>query len=326
VLRGISLDVREGEFLTVLGESGSGKTTLLRLIAGFEQLDSGEIWIDGERLDSLPPFRRPVNTVFQQYALFPHLTVFENVAYGLRAKRVPRSEIRQRVEQALGMVKMLPWSGSKPGKISGGQQQRVALARALVNRPRMLLLDEPLSALDASLRREMQTELKTLQREVGITFLFVTHDQEEALTLSDRVAILRAGRLEQIATPEEIYHRPATAYVAQFIGQTNLLRCDVQNGLATSGPFSFPWTGAGEVLFSLRPECIQLFTAISRPQAIRFRARIISRVFHGPASIVKIDAKGLSLLVRVAASAEIDEEAQFAFDLRDLVPLPPEQA
>lgn len=326
VLRGISLELREGEFLTVLGESGSGKTTLLRLIAGFEQLDSGEIWMDGERLDLLPPFRRPVNTVFQQYALFPHLTVSENVAYGLRAKRVAADETRQRVEQALAMVKMSPWSGSKPGKISGGQQQRVALARALVNRPRMLLLDEPLSALDASLRREMQSELKSLQREIGITFLFVTHDQEEALTLSDRVAVLRSGRLEQIAAPEEIYRRPATAYVAQFIGQTNLLRCNIQNGIAECSAFSFPCAGSGKMTLSLRPECIRLFDGVDRgTQTVRFRASVVQRLFHGPTSILNVDASGMELLIRVPANDEFEEQPEFAFSLEDLVPFPSEQ-
>ena len=195
VLRGITLDVAAGEFLTILGESGSGKPTLLRLIAGFESLDSGEILMDGERLDPLPAHKRPVNTVFQSYAIFPHLSVFENVAYGLRAKRTPRHEIPERVNQALSMVKMSEFVQSAPSRLSGGQQQRVALARALVNRPRVLLLDEPLSALDANLRRQMQVELKSLQREVGITFIFVTHDQEEAMALSDRVALLRGGRL-----------------------------------------------------------------------------------------------------------------------------------
>src|SRR5580693_8861049 len=235
VLRGVSLDVASGEFLTILGESGSGKTTLLRMIAGFEQPDSGEIWMDHERLEQLPAYRRPVNTVFQSYALFPHLSVSENVAYGLRAQRAPRAEIFSRVGQALAMVKMSEFERQAPARLSGGQQQRVALARALVNRPKLLLLDEPLSALDANLRRQMQTELKSLQREVGITFLFVTHDQDEAMALSDRIALLRAGQLEQIASPREIYSHPDTAYTAEFIGQTNLLRAEIHSGTATCG-------------------------------------------------------------------------------------------
>ena len=243
VLRGISLEVASGEFLTILGESGSGKTTLLRLIAGFEELDSGEIWMGGERLDRISAHRRQVNTVFQSYAIFPHLSVFENVAYGLRAKNVAKSEIPERVTQALAMVKMSEFAQAAPSRLSGGQQQRVALARALVNRPRVLLLDEPLSALDANLRRQMQVELKSLQREVGITFIFVTHDQEEAMALSDRVALLRAGLLEQVAPPRAIYGEPATAYAAEFIGQTNLLRAEVRDGIARAG--SITWRAGG---------------------------------------------------------------------------------
>ncbi len=202
VLNDVSLVVAAGEFLTILGESGSGKTTLLRLIAGFERPDAGEIWMSGERLDTLPPNRRRVNTVFQNYALFPHLSVFENVAYGLRAKGVEKSEIAPRVARAIEQVKMGEFVGRRPAQLSGGQQQRVALARALVNRPALLLLDEPLSALDANLRREMRMELKGLQREVGIAFVFVTHDQEEAMALSDRIALLRAGGLEQVDNAE----------------------------------------------------------------------------------------------------------------------------
>src|ERR1700756_4055330 len=255
VLRDISLDIAEGEFLTILGESGSGKTTLLRIIAGFESATSGELWMGSERLDQQPPYRRRVNTVFQHYALFPHLTVEQNVAYGLRVAKRPAAEITQRVAEALDKVKMSAHAKSKPSKISGGQQQRVALARALVNRPRLLLLDEPLSALDANLRRQMQVELKSLQREVGIALVFVTHDQEEAMVMSDRIALLRSGELEQVATPREIYSRPATAYVAQFIGHTNLLRGESRNGVVRCGPLSWhASTPDGPVLFSLRPE------------------------------------------------------------------------
>src|SRR5690242_21310901 len=259
VLRDISLQIAEGEFLTILGESGSGKTTLLRIIAGFESSNSGEILMEGERLDLQPPYRRRVNTVFQHYALFPHLTVEENVGYGLRVAKRPEAEIRERVAGALEKVKMTAHAKAKPSKISGGQQQRVALARALVNRPRLLLLDEPLSALDANLRRQMQVELKTLQREVGIAFVFVTHDQEEAMVMSDRIALLRSGELEQVATPRDIYSRPATAYVAQFIGHTNLLRGEVRGGIVRSGQLS--WATSlpdGPALFSLRPEHIRV--------------------------------------------------------------------
>src|ERR1700722_15739665 len=243
VLRNISLEIAEAEFLTILGESGSGKTTLLRIIAGFENATSGELWMGAERLDRQPPYPPRGNTVFQHYALFPHLTVEQNVAYGLRVAKRPESEIKQRVAEALDKVKMTAHAPKKPSQISGGQAQRVALARALVNRPRLLLLDEPLSALDANLRRQMQVELKSLQREFGIAFVFVTHDQEEAMVMSDRIALLRSGELEQIATPREIYAHPASAYVAQFIGHTNLLSGEVKDGIATAGAIAWPSAG-----------------------------------------------------------------------------------
>src|SRR5271154_7199109 len=259
VLRDISLEIAEGEFLTILGESGSGKTPLLRILAGFEQSTAGEVWMQGERLDTQPPYRRRVNTVFQHYALFPHMTVEQNVGYGLAIAKRPTPEIQSRVSEALEKVKMSAYAKSKPSKISGGQQQRIALARALVNRPRLLLLDEPLSALDANLRRQMQVELKSLQREVGISFIFVTHDQEEAMVMSDRIALLRSGELEQVSTPREIYGRPATAYVAQFIGHTNLLRGEVRGRVARCGALAWSVSLAdGPALFSLRPEHLQL--------------------------------------------------------------------
>src|SRR5258707_3914763 len=274
VLRNISLDVAEGEFLTILGESGSGKTTLLRIIAGFEMASAGEVWMGEERLDQQPPYKRRVNTVFQSYALFPHLTVEENVAYGPRVAKLPPEEIKNRVAESLAKVRMDAFAKYKPSKISGGQQQRVALSRALVNRPRLLLLDEPLSALDANLRRQMQLELKTLQREVGITFIFVTHDQEEAMVMSDRIALLHAGELEQVAPPDEIYSHPATSYAAQFIGHSNLLQGEVRAGIAKSGSLTWPTQAQdGSALFSLRPECIRPSQNI--PGAIQFRARVL---------------------------------------------------
>jgi ABC-type Fe3+/spermidine/putrescine transport system ATPase subunit len=324
VLHGISLDVVSGEFLTILGESGSGKTTLLRLIAGFEELDRGEIWMGGERLDRVPAHRRQVNTVFQSYAIFPHLSVFENVAYGLRAKNTAKSEIPERVAQALAMVKMSEFAQAAPSRLSGGQQQRVALARALVNRPRVLLLDEPLSALDANLRRQMQAELKALQREVGITFIFVTHDQEEAMALSDRVALLRAGLLEQVAAPREIYGEPATAYAAQFIGQTNLLRAEVRDGVATAGAVVWHTSGAsGQATYSLRPECIRLVQG-SASQALpdatvaRFRGRVCNQLFGGATDLVEVDC-GNSLLVRVRIPnpGVLSGEREFEFNAND---------
>ena len=327
VLRGITLDVASGEFLTILGESGSGKTTLLRLIAGFERLDGGEILMDGARLDPIPAHQRQVNTVFQSYAIFPHLSVFENVAYGLRAKNAPKSEIPDRVTQALAMVKMSDFAQSAPSRLSGGQQQRVALARALVNRPRVLLLDEPLSALDANLRRQMQTELKSLQREVGITFIFVTHDQEEAMALSDRVALLRAGHLEQIAGPREIYGEPATAYAAEFIGQTNLLRAEVRDGIASAGAIVWRTFGPpGKVTYSLRPECIRLVPTVdgltSAPDVstARFRATIRNQAFGGAMDMLELDCgNGARVRARITNPGPLNGDHEFEFHANDAV-------
>ncbi|HZZ44167.1 MAG TPA: ABC transporter ATP-binding protein [Tepidisphaeraceae bacterium] len=220
----VSLSIRTGEFLTLLGPSGCGKTTLLRLIAGFESPDQGRILLDNQDVTSLPPYRRDVNQVFQSYALFPHLTVAKNIAFGLKMKRLPKSEISSRVADALSTVELTGLEHRKPHQLSGGQRQRVALARALVNRPKVLLLDEPLAALDAKLRHSMQLELKRLQQRLGITFVFVTHDQSEALIMSDRVAVMHAGQIQQLATPHEIYHHPTTPFVAQFVGQSNILQ------------------------------------------------------------------------------------------------------
>ena len=222
-LDGISLTVERGEFLTLLGASGSGKTTTLRLIAGFEAPTTGAILIDGVDAAHLPPYQRPVNTVFQQYALFPHMSVWDNVGYGLRMKRVAPAAIKERVGRALAMVRLHDLGTRAPRQLSGGQQQRVALARALVNEPQVLLLDEPLGALDLKLRRQMQGELTALNRQLGITFIYVTHDQEEALTMSDRIALMRGGRIEQIGPPRELYDHPRSRYVADFIGETNLI-------------------------------------------------------------------------------------------------------
>jgi spermidine/putrescine ABC transporter ATP-binding subunit len=322
VLRNVSLEIAEGEFLTVLGESGSGKTTLLRIIAGFETASSGELWMGPERLDQQPPYRRRVNTVFQSYALFPHLTVEENVAYGLRVAKRPDAEITQRVGEALDKVKMTAYAKSKPSKISGGQQQRVALARALVNRPRLLLLDEPLSALDANLRRQMQVELKSLQREVGIAFVFVTHDQEEAMVMSDRIALLRSGELEQVATPREIYSRPATAYVAQFIGHTNLLKGQVQGGVVRCA--SLTWRAAlpdGPAVFSLRPEHVRLAgTGASSSHMVRARGRVLHQAFHGATELIRVESPdGLILVVRTASGAGLQNELELEFSPSDAV-------
>jgi putative spermidine/putrescine transport system ATP-binding protein len=227
----IDLDVRDGEFFSMLGPSGSGKTTTLRMIAGFELPTSGRVLLHGVDVSSQPPFQRDVNTVFQDYALFPHMTVGDNVAYGLIVRKVPKADRVRRVGEALDMVRLSGYEKRKPSQLSGGQRQRVALARALVNRPRVLLLDEPLGALDLKLREEMQIELKGIQQQVGITFIYVTHDQEEALTMSDRLAVFNRGRIEQVGAPAEVYERPATAFVAGFVGTSNLLRGEVARAI-----------------------------------------------------------------------------------------------
>src|SRR5919199_814686 len=240
---GVDLDIRRGEFFTLLGPSGSGKTTCLRMIAGFERPDAGRIELSGRDVTELPPYERDVNTVFQDYALFPHMSVQENVEYGLRVKRVPRNDRRSRAADALRMVRLEGFESRRPGQLSGGQRQRVALARALVNRPKVLLLDEPLGALDLKLRQEMQIELKHIQQEVGLTFIYVTHDQEEALTMSDRLAVFSQGRIEQVGTPAEVYENPATGFVAGFVGTSNVLVGDAARRI----------TGSPEA-FTIRPE------------------------------------------------------------------------
>jgi spermidine/putrescine transport system ATP-binding protein len=271
-VNGVSLEVRQGEFLTLLGPSGCGKTTTLRMIGGFELPSAGEIVIDGEAMGDRPPYRRPVNTVFQNYALFPHMTVGQNVAYGLEMAGVAKAERQKRVAEALAMVRLPHVEGRKPAELSGGQQQRVALARALINRPAVLLLDEPLGALDLKLRKAMQLELKQLNREVGATFVYVTHDQEEALTISDRIAVMNEGRILQLGSPSDIYERPRTRFVADFIGQTNFIEVDV---LAASGEMAeveAPGSGrlqarapdgvapAGRMTLAVRPEKISLLS------------------------------------------------------------------
>ncbi|OYT95068.1 MAG: polyamine ABC transporter ATP-binding protein [Pseudomonas sp. PGPPP3] len=248
----VSIDIQDGEFFSMLGPSGSGKTTCLRLIAGFEQPSAGSIRIHGEEAVGLAPYQRDVNTVFQDYALFPHMDVRNNVAYGLKVKGVGKAERMARADEALAMVALADYGDRKPAAMSGGQRQRVALARALVNRPRVLLLDEPLGALDLKLREQMQSELKKLQRQLGITFIFVTHDQTEALSMSDRVAVFNKGRIEQVDTPRNLYMRPATAFVAEFVGTSNVLRGELAAKLSNS---SQP--------FSIRPEHIHLVAADS---------------------------------------------------------------
>jgi putative spermidine/putrescine transport system ATP-binding protein len=260
---GIDLAIEPGEFFTHLGPSGSGKTTTLRMIAGFEDPDGGTIELAGRDMTGVPPFDRAVNTVFQDYALFPHMTVGENVEYGMRVGGVSRAERKRRREEALEMVRLPAYGGRRPAELSGGQRQRVALARAIVNRPRVLLLDEPLGALDLKLREEMQTELKAIQSDVGITFVYVTHDQDEALTMSDRIAVFKEGRIEQVSPPVELYERPATEFVAGFVGVSNLLERD----------------GAR---FTIRPEKIQLLDPATTPNGlVTERGRIAEIAYAG---------------------------------------------
>src|SRR4051794_38630778 len=253
---GLDLDIDDGEFFSMLGPSGSGKTTVLRLVAGFEPPTAGTIRLGGEEVTDRPPYDRDVNTVFQDYAIFPHMSVLQNVEYGLRVKKVPRAERRKRAEEALGTVRLEGYAARRPHQLSGGQRQRGALARALVNRPQVLLLDEPLGALDLKLRRQMQVELKQIQRDVGITFVFVTHDQEEALTMSDRIAVFNDGRIQQLATPFELYEQPASAFVAGFVGTSNLLDGAVAEELV------------GERgTFVIRPEKLLMHAEVDAPTA-----------------------------------------------------------
>ena len=265
----LSLTVDRGEFFSLLGPSGCGKTTTLRMVGGFEETSAGTIYLGDADVTTLPPFRRDVNTVFQSYALFPHLSVYENVAFGLRRRRVPDGEVRQQVAALLELVELPGYEQRKPSQLSGGQQQRVALARALINHPRVLLLDEPLGALDLKLRKQMQIELKRIQTEVGITFIYVTHDQEEAMTMSNRIAVMRAGRIEQLGPPEELYERPATEFVAGFLGVSNLLDGEVagrdgefasirlHDGAVVRAPAAAV-NGAPSVRIGMRPEKLRV--------------------------------------------------------------------
>ena len=281
-LNDVSVEIRKGEFFTLLGPSGCGKTTLLRLIAGFEMPTSGTILLDGQDITYLPPNKRPVNTVFQSYALFPHLTVAQNVGFGLQMQGRPAAEVKETTARMLALVKLEPMANRKTSQLSGGQQQRVALARALAPQPKVLLLDEPLSALDLKLRKEMQIELKRLQTETGITFVFVTHDQEEALTMSDRVGVMSAGKLQQVGAPKDIYTRPVNRFVASFIGETNFLSATAEPGaarLATGAVVEMPGLArSGPVTVTVRPEQVRLVDA-SEPGAIA--ATVKNLVYFG---------------------------------------------
>jgi putative spermidine/putrescine transport system ATP-binding protein len=279
---GIDLDVRAGEFFTMLGPSGSGKTTTLRMIAGFEDPTSGTIELGGRDVSGLPPYERAVNTVFQDYALFPHMSVADNVAYGLKVAKVDKAERARRRDEALEMVRLPGYGDRKPAELSGGQRQRVALARAIVNRPRVLLLDEPLGALDLKLREQMQTELKSIQGDVGITFVYVTHDQDEALTMSDRIAVFNEGRIEQIATPEDLYEHPVNEFVADFVGVSNVLE-------------------RGGERFTVRPEKIEVVVPGAPTDGLDTeRGRVVDVAYAGSVTryTVDLDAGGSLQLVR----------------------------
>lgn len=294
-VHGVDLDVRQGEFFSILGPSGCGKTTILRLIAGFERVDAGKLLIQGKSMTHVPPYQRPVNTVFQSYALFNHLNVWENIAFGLRLKKLSPSEINSRVTEALKLVKMEGLRSRFPSQLSGGQQQRVALARALVNRPAVLLLDEPLGALDLKLRKEMQVELCNIHKELGLTFIMVTHDQEEALSLSDRIAVMNQGKIEQVGTPRAIYERPETAFVADFIGDTNLFSGEITAidaeyvRVLTKTGFSIvaartkdtPWELLQAVVLSVRPEKIQISLYHPNLPTNCFEGRLVNIMYLG---------------------------------------------
>jgi len=306
--------IRRGEFFSMLGPSGCGKTTTLRMIAGFEQPSEGEIRLEGDDVSRVPPYKRNVNTVFQQYALFPHLTVAANVAFGLQAKKVAKAEITKRVAELLEVVRLADFGNRKPAQLSGGQQQRVALARALVNYPSALLLDEPLGALDLKLRQAMQLELKRIQREVGITFVFVTHDQEEALTMSDRIAVMSDGRVEQIGSPEEIYHQPSSEFVAGFIGMANLLPATViavgggrasatlGDGTSVDAPASDGLAPGDPATFMIRPERMRLRVG----GEAGFEAKVIDLVFQGPlVRFELVTQDGSTLVAHVGPEEEL---------------------
>jgi spermidine/putrescine transport system ATP-binding protein len=328
IVHNISLAISPGEFFSILGPSGCGKTTTLRLVAGFEQPSSGEVILQGRSMGGIPPYRRPVNTVFQSYALFGHMSVWDNVAFGLRVQGLSRYEIRTRVHQALVLVKLEHLGDRHPQQLSGGQQQRVALARALVNRPSVLLLDEPLAALDLKLRREMQFELASLHRQLGLTFIMVTHDQQEALSLSDRIAVMNQGHFEQVGTPQEIYDRPASAFVADFIGDTNLLRGRVQQrqgntlqvetemGLSVwvTGQESPIATGA-EVVVSVRPEKLGLSLEPASGSANCFAGQLSQVQFLGDRLCCLVELKtGDQLLVRQSgAQLQVPLDASSVF-------------
>ena len=318
----LNLDIFQGEFLTLLGPSGCGKTTVLRLIAGFESLDQGEIIMNGTSLGSTPPNKRNVNTVFQSYALFPHMTIFDNIAFGLKMKQLDRSLIRQEVGEALSIVKLSGMEERKPHQLSGGQQQRVAMARAIVNKPQVLLLDEPLSALDYRLRQEMELELKRIHRKLNITFVFVTHDQEEAISMSDRIAVMNQGRIEQIGTPTQIYEEPENMFVARFVGEINIFEgriTEIFNGSATVDIHGLPFRVHNRKNFS----CGQHVKVLLRPEDILVTrdedAKPASPSLGGAIDEVIYKGKTVDLIISLDAGETIFATQFFNEDQEDVV-------
>jgi spermidine/putrescine transport system ATP-binding protein len=319
-LDAVDLNVAEGEFVTLLGPSGCGKTTLLRIVAGFEQPTSGEVLLGGADLTRVPPYRRPVNTVFQRSILFPHLNVFDNVAFGLRLARVPKAEIARRVREMLELVRLCGLERRASNQVSGGQAQRIALARALINRPRILLLDEPLSALDQAVRQELQGELRRIHRETGTTFLYVTHDQEEAMSMSDRVVVMNHGAIEQVGSPNEVYHQPATSYVASFVGDANLLRVQVVSVEADLTQVrvdgideSLPCAGAaatGEGWLVLRPEMLRIVPAGSTA----IDGRVVDVAFRGSSVVYTLEVGRFELRVE-----ELGDDVEPRYGIGDWV-------
>ena len=322
----MTLTIRQGEFFSLLGPSGCGKTTTLRMVAGFEQPTAGTIHLEGESVESVPPYRRNVNTVFQSYALFENLDVFENVSFGLKRQKVPKDEIRTRVNEALELVQLPTRSDAKPNQLSGGQKQRVALARALVNRPAVLLLDEPLGALDLKLRKQMQIELKQIQREVGITFVYVTHDQEEALSMSDRIAVMESGIVKQCGEPEDVYERPGGEFVAGFIGISNLIegtvadrdRVRIRSGEVLPAPLPEDCETGATVHLSVRPEKIAVDEDIDE-QMVSLTGRVVGRVYLGVSTQVTValgDGAHIVALEQATYRARADDRWEEGMEIR----------
>jgi len=320
ILKGINLNIYEKEFLTLLGPSGCGKTTTLRIIAGFDEADGGDILFDGIDISMLPPYKREVNTVFQKYALFPHLNVFDNIAFGLNIKKIEKSVVEQEVEKMLKLVGLSGFEKRDVTSLSGGQQQRVAIARALINKPKVLLLDEPLGALDAKLRKEMQFELKKIQQEVGITFIYVTHDQEEALSMSDTVVVMNDGYIQQIGTPTDVYNEPEKRFVAKFIGESNIIEgIMLRDCLVAFDDFEFECVDKGfknneEIEVVLRPEDID----IVKPEAAKLTGTVTSIVFKGVHYEIMVQSKYRQYMIHTTDFHDVGKEVGLTFGPEDI--------